>query len=91
MLDKQGNRIPVEARLTTSDNRFDPFDEFDEWQEEDLRLGHRTSEELARAKMLFPSSDDWPYEEQLFANEDAIDFVVKLNLSGKYQKVTREY
>lgn len=88
MIDKSGKRIPVHARLSTADNPFDPFDEFEKWQDFDRLKGYRSSEEAARATV---SSSDWPYEDQLLAYEDAVDLCVKLNLTGNRIKVTREY
>lgn len=37
-----------DAMLTTYDNFFSPFDEFERWWKEDLRLGHDTCGTLAR-------------------------------------------
>ena len=92
MVDSNGNRIPVHARLTTTDNRYDPFTEFDDWEKEDRRLGYNSMATVARVEdELFPSSNDWPYEDQLIAYEDAVDFCVRLNLTGNRMKVTREY
>ena len=87
MLDSNGNRIPVEARLTTTDNPFDPFDEFDDWLDFDQRHHYQSLEEVASVEV---SAHDWPYRDQLFAYEDAVDKCVKLNLTGNRKKVTRE-
>ena len=88
MLDANGNRVAVHARLTTTDNPYDPFDQFDQWQLYDHQHGYNSAEEVARADA---SSNDWPYKDQLIAYEDAVDFCVKLNLTGNRMKVTRGY
>lgn len=87
MLDANGNRIPVQARLTTTDNPFDPFDQFDEWQAFDHKHRYNSAEEVARADQ---TSNDLPYNDQLLGYEDAVDFCVRLNLTGNRMKVTRE-
>lgn len=88
MLDSNGNRIPVETMLSTSDNPYNPFEEFDDWQAFDHAHRYNSSEEVARADA---SSNDWPYKDQLLAYEDAVDFCVRLNLTGNRIKVTREH
>lgn len=91
MVDANGNRVPVQARLTTTDNKFNPFTEFDDWQDFDHQHGYNSAEEVARAEqLLYPSSDDWPYNDQLLAYEDAVDFCVRMNLTGNRIKVTSE-
>ena len=88
MKDKNGNRIPVHAFLSTADNPFDPFDDFDNWLDFDRQHQYFSLEEAARADK---SSNNWPYEDQLLAYEDAIDFCVRMNLTGNRVKVTRPY
>ena len=40
-----------ETMLTTFDNTFSPFDDFERWWKEDLRLGHDCCGVLARNAM----------------------------------------
>jgi hypothetical protein len=86
MKDKNGNRIPVRSCLSTSDNKFDPFTEFDDWFDFDTQKGYNSLQEVARVDK---SSNNWPYEDQLLAYEDAVDFCVWMNLTGNRIKVTR--
>ncbi len=40
--------MPQEYAITTVDNPFDPFKQFDEWFQYDLFCGYRTCEKLSR-------------------------------------------
>jgi hypothetical protein len=75
------------AMLTTTDNPFDPFDNYDEWFAYDTRMGHHTLSFLARVAF---TSDESSEVDQSAAIEDAIDEIVKENVSGLYKKVIRE-
>lgn len=88
MLDKNGNRIPVLARLTTTDNPYDPFDEYEKWSDFDHFMNYNSAEEVASCEV---SSEEWPDVDQVLAYEDAVDECVKLNLTGNRVKVTRKY
>jgi hypothetical protein len=76
-----------EAMLTTTDNPYDPFTEYDEWFAFDQRHGYHTPSYLARIAIL---SDELSEADQLFAIEIAIDEIVKENVLGIYKKVIRE-
>ena len=77
---------PIEYMLTTVDNPFDPFTRFDEWYEYDVRLGYNTSAFLDRVAKV---SNDISEPDQLLAIQDAIDEIVKENVSGMWRKVSR--
>lgn len=77
----------VEVMITTTDNPYNPFVQFDEWKEFDETKGYFTSEYLARIAVV---SEDLTEEEYNTAIEDAINEILKLNLNGKYKKVTKE-
>lgn len=77
----------IESMLTTVDNPFDPFDNYDEWYAYDSQVGHHTPSFLARVTVL---SDELSEEDQGLAIEEAIDEIVSENVSGLYKKVTRE-
>jgi len=77
----------MESMLTTIDNPFDPFTQFDLWYSYDHRLGHHTPSYLAR--IVITSLDLSPAEQEQ-ANEDAIDEIVSENINGLYKKVVRE-
>jgi hypothetical protein len=73
--------------LTTIDNPYDPFDHYDEWSAYDERMGYHTPSFLARVVI---TSDELSELDQNLAVEDAIDEIIKENVSGLYKKVTRE-
>lgn len=71
--------------LTTVDNPYDPFTQFNEWFAYDTRKGYHTSSFLAR---VVKSSDSLSEADQDLALEEAIDEIVKENVSGLYKKVS---
>lgn len=76
-----------QSMLTTVDNPYDPFENFQEWYAHDERLGHHSSALLARVCM---SSDDLSESDMNLAIDQAIDEIVELNASGVHRKVTKE-
>lgn len=74
----------AEHMLTTVDNPFDPFTQFDDWYAFDTRAGYNSSAYLAR---VVRSSDELSEADQSVAIELAIDEIVKLNVNGMYRKV----
>lgn len=77
----------AKARLTTKDNPFNPFTEFDEWYAFDQDKKHFTCEYLAR---IANTSDDLSIASNEAEIERAIDEIVKLNVNGLYVKVVQE-
>lgn len=73
--------------LTTRDNPFDPFTQFDEWFAYDVEKGYNTCGYLARIAKV---SDDLSEEMNAYATEQAIDEIIELNLLGNYMKVVKE-
>lgn len=73
--------------LTTSDNPFDPFTDFDEWYAFDQQKGYCSSEYVARVAL---TSNDLSDEDQLLAIEQAVDEIVETDALGIYQKVVRD-
>lgn len=76
----------IEYMLTTFDNPFDPFTQFDEWLVWDMNAGYNSSglvERIAR------SSDEISEADQFIAVQDAIDEIVRENVSGIHKKVKR--
>lgn len=70
--------------LTTVDNPFSPFTQFDEWYQWDQQAGYHTPSYLARIAI---SSDELSDADQDLAIEAAIDEIVELNVLGVYRKV----
>lgn len=69
--------------LTTNDNPFSPFTEFDEWLAFDEIKGYRTLNFLAR---VVTTSGDLSLEDQERAIDLAIDEIVENNVLGIYRK-----
>lgn len=74
------------AMLTTIDNPYDPFTQFDEWDAYDQEMGYYSCAYLAR---IAKSSDDLSESSQAKIVEDAIDEICKNDVIGIYRKVTR--
>ena len=77
--------------LTTIDNPYDPFDQFDEWYSYDEFMSRKENRPtccayLARVAM---NSDDVSDNEFNRWMNETIDEILELNLSGKFKKVTR--
>lgn len=70
--------------LTTIDNPFDPFTQFDEWYAWDEAAGYHTSAYLAR---IVRTSDELSDADQDLAIEQAIDEICRENILGVYKKV----
>lgn len=71
--------------LTTLDNPYNPFTQFDEWYAYDEAAGYHTSAFLAR---IVRTSDELSEADQEFEHEAAIDEIVKENVLGIYKKVS---
>ena len=76
----------VDCMLTTIDNPFDPFDDFDKWFAFDEAHGYHSCSYLAN---IMKTSNAFSVEDQMKEKERAIDEIVKFNLNGLYKKVTR--
>ena len=72
--------------LTTSDNPYDPFLEFEQWNSYDQAQNYNTCSYLAR---ITKSSDELSETDQEQAIEQAIDEIIDLNVLGIYKKVER--
>lgn len=73
-----------EHMLTTVDNPFDPFTQFDAWRVWDETAGYHTLSFLAR---IARTSDELSEADQSLAIEQAIDEIVRENVSGVHRKV----
>lgn len=70
--------------LTTVDNPYNPFTQFDEWYGFDERSGYHTTQFLARVTLSSPDLSD---ADQSIAIENAIEEIVSENVLGLYKKV----
>lgn len=74
------------SMLTTVDNPYDPFTQYDEWWTWDFNHGYHTNSFLAR---ITQTSHELSIADQEVAIEQAIDEIVEHNVNGLYKKVTR--
>lgn len=77
----------AEHMLTTVDNPYDPFTQFDDWYSWDEAAGYHTMSFLAR---IVKTSEALSQADQELAMEEGIDEIVKENVLGLYRKVTSE-
>jgi hypothetical protein len=78
-----------EVALTTTDNPYDPFDQYDLWKRFDEGSGYFSESYLMRIANVFPEMTDQEYEDEI---ERAIDEIVEFNLTNSeadYKKVVR--
>lgn len=73
--------------ITTVDNPFDPFTQFDEWYSYDISKGYFTCSYLARIATIATEISDLDAN---LMNEKAIDEIIKFNPLGIYKKIEKE-
>lgn len=78
--------LTEEVMLTTLDNPFNPFTQYEEWLEFDTSKGYNTCNYLAR---IAKTSDELSEEDESLAIIQAMDEILSFNLTGNYIKVTR--
>lgn len=83
----QERSVMGNSMLTTTDNPFNPFTQWDEWLAFDTRMGYGTLNYLAR---VTTTSDSLSPADQAQAIELAIDEIVQMNILGIYEKVNRD-
>ena len=76
-----------EVMLTTIDNPYNPFEQFDLWLLFDKEKGYNTCEYLARIVNL---TNDMSEKEIEVATNRAIDDIIVNDPFGIYKKVTNE-
>lgn len=70
--------------LTTIDNPYNPFDDFDNWYKFDMDHGYGTCSYLAR---IARTSDQLTDAENERETERAIDEIIKYDFMNQYVKV----
>lgn len=73
--------------LTTVDNPFNPFTQYDDWYAWDVASGYNTVAFLARVATV---SDDMSETDIELSISQAIDEVAYENVSGMHRKVTED-
>ncbi len=75
-----------DSLLTTSDNPYNPFEQWDEWYAFDVAKGYNTCAYLARVAR---TSNELTEEDNNEEISRAILSILELNLTGNYLRVTR--
>jgi len=78
--------VPNDCMITTIDNPYDPFNQFDHWFLFDCEKGYYTCAYLARVTFL---ADAMTEDEKDAEVERAIDEIIRLDFMGIYKKVRR--
>lgn len=73
--------------ITTIDNPFDPFDDYNSWFMFDVEKGYYTSSKIGR---LAKTTDDMTEKEETEAIERAIDRLIEIDPLDIYKKIVRE-
>lgn len=82
-----------QVRVTTIDNPYDPFKEWDQWYYYDISNGYNTCERLASISL---TSDQFTEEENNEQLEEAINKMIKIGTFNKkgefieYKKVYKD-
>ena len=77
----------MECMLTTIDNPFDYFTQFDEWLIYDKQKGYNSCEKVARIAQL---KDEMTSIEEDAEIERAIDEIIKYDILNVFKKVSRK-
>lgn len=73
--------------ITTEDNPYDPFTQWDDWYAFDEQMGYHTCSYLAR---VCKSSNELNVLDQNKIIENSIDEIMTLNLTGNYKKIQKD-
>ena len=76
-----------ECRLTTFDNPYDPFTQFDSWFLYDVEKGYNSCAYLAR---IAKTSNEFTEQEEDEEIERAIDEIIKYDFMNIYVKVKED-
>lgn len=75
-----------EVMLTTIDNPYNPFDEFDRWLQFDTSKGHNTCALLARVSTSSNELSDFDESNEI---ENAMNDIIMYDPSQKFKKIRR--
>lgn len=78
--------METEVMLTTFDNPYNPFDDFDQWYSFDKQMHYDTCEKIARIARSF---EDFSTIEEKKDTERAIDEIIDNDFLNIYVKLTR--
>ena len=74
----------MQVALTTVDNPYDPFKQFDSWFLFDEEKNYHTCGYLGRIAKITPDMSEEAYNEEV---ERAIDEIIKYDFTNLYRKV----
>jgi hypothetical protein len=80
--------MATQHMLTTIDNPFNPFTQFDEWYTYDTTMGYHTCAYLAR---ITKSSNELSDADADLAIDSAMNEIIKFNILGTYLKVDESF
>ena len=78
----------TECKLTTHDNPFDPFEQFDDWFLFDTENGYYSCSRLMRIAQVTEEMSQVEIDAEI---ERAIDEIIKYDDANIYKKVVRIY
>lgn len=84
----KGETSMIEAMLSTKDNPFNPFDDFDAWFQFDMSRGYNTCNVLASRAIV--SDGSLPKEDDIESINEAIDEIILEFPDIEFIKVTKE-
>ena len=79
--------VATEYRLTTIDNPYSPFTDFEQWFMFDVEKGYNTCGYLARIAHI---SDELTEQETTEEINRAIDEIIKYDFMNIYKRVTKD-
>lgn len=79
--------VATEYRLTTIDNPYSPFTDFEQWFMFDVEKGYNTCGYLAR---IAHTSDELTEQETTEEINRAIDEIIKYDFMNIYKRVTKD-
>lgn len=85
--EKDTNEKKDDYLITTSDNPFNPWTNFDEWFAYDVVKGYNTCSILAR--ICEDAGQDLGDREELLSYYDAAERMLQYNLTGNYCKALK--
>ena len=75
-----------QVMLTTIDNPFDPFEQFDSWFLFDVEKGYNSCDYLGRIAKTSEQLSDEENNEEI---EMAIDVIIKYDFTNTFKKLSR--
>ena len=79
--------LMAESFVTTLDNPYDFFTQFDEWYAFDTQMGYNTCAYVARIAKTYSDMSQKDYDQAL---EDAISEILRLNITGNYRRCVKK-